>query len=63
MLSELPLKAGHQNSLMANRRPLRQPNRHCQGRQELYWHNCAQVTAELVHEKNRPDSTQTLPQS
>ena len=46
--SKLPLKAAHQNSLMAGRRPLLQPNRHCQGRQELYWHNCALVTAESL---------------
>ena len=26
--------------------PMVQPNRHCQGRQELCWHNCAPVTAE-----------------
>ena len=48
MWSELPLKAAHQNCLMADRRPLLQPNRHCQGRQELYWHNCAPVTAESL---------------
>ena len=30
MRSELPLKASHQNCLMADRRPLLQPNRHCQ---------------------------------
>ena len=48
MRSELSLKAAHQNSLMADRRPLLQPNRHCQGRQELYWHNCAPVTAESL---------------
>ena len=47
MRSELPLKAAHQNCLMANRCPLIQLNRNCQGRQELYWHNCAPVTAEL----------------
>ena len=34
--------------LNGDRRPLLQPNRHCQGRQELYWHNCAQVTAESL---------------
>ena len=48
MRSELPLKASHQNCLMADRRPLLQPNRHCQGRQKLYWHNCAPVTAESL---------------
>ena len=29
MWSELPLKTAHQNCLMAERRPLLQPNRHC----------------------------------
>ena len=29
MRSEQPLKAAHQNCLMADRRPLLQPNRHC----------------------------------
>ena len=48
MQSELPLKAAHQNCLMADRRPLPQPNRHYQGRQRLYWHNCAPVTAESL---------------
>ena len=42
MWSELPLKAAHQNCLMADRHPLLQPNRHCQGRQELC---CTLVTA------------------
>ena len=48
MRSELPLKATHQNCLMADRRPLLQPNILCQGRQELFWHNCAPVTAESL---------------
>ena len=46
--SELPLITAHQNCLMADRRPLPLPNWHCQGRQKLYWHNCAPVTAESV---------------
>ena len=48
MRSELPLKAAHQNCLMTDRRPLLQPSRHCQGWQELFWHNCAPVTAESL---------------
>ena len=48
MRSELPLKAAHQKWLMADRRPLPQPNTHCQGRQELHWHNCAPSTAESL---------------
>ena len=48
MRSELPLKAAHQNCLMADRRPLLQQNRLCQGRQELFWHNCTPVTAEYL---------------
>ena len=28
--------------------PIATENRHCQGRQELYWHNCAPVTAESL---------------
>ena len=48
MWSELKLKAARQNCLMADRRQLQQPNRHCQGRQELYWHNCVPVTAESL---------------
>ena len=35
-----------ESCLVADRRPLLQPNRHCQGRQELHWHNCAPVTPE-----------------
>ena len=46
--SELPLKAAHQICLMADRRPLLLPNRHYQGRQELYWHNCAPDKAESM---------------
>ena len=46
--SELPLKADNQNYLMAGHRQLLQRKRHCQRRQELYWHNCAQVTAESL---------------
>ena len=48
MRSELSLKAAHQNYSLADRRPLIQPNRHCQGRQELFWHNCAPVTADSL---------------
>ena len=48
MRSELTLKAVHQNCLIADRRPLPQLNRHCQGRQELHWHNCAPVPAESL---------------
>ena len=48
MRTELPLKAAHQNCLMADCRPLLQPNRHWQGRQELYWHYCALVTAKSL---------------
>ena len=48
MRSEQPLRAAHQNCLMADRRQLLQPNRHFQGRQELFWHNCAPVTAESL---------------
>ena len=48
MRTEQSLKAAHQNCLMVDRRPLLQPNRHCQGRQELYWHNRALVTAESL---------------
>ena len=33
---------------MAYRRPLQQPNSHCQGRQELHWPNCAPVTAKYL---------------
>ena len=49
MRSELSLNAAHQNCSIADRRPLLQPNTHCKGRQEQYWHNCAPVTvASLV---------------
>ena len=46
------IESSSSNCLMADCRPLLQPNRHCQGRQGLYWHNCAPVTAEslVVHE-------------
>ena len=63
MRSERPLKAAHQNYLMADRRPLLQPNRYCQGREELYWHNCAPVTDESVVStwRERHDSAKQLP--
>ena len=48
MRSELSLKAARQKCSMADRRPLLQPNKHCQGRQGLYWHNCSPVTAEFL---------------
>ena len=51
MWSELTSKAAHQNYLMADRHSLLQPNRHCQGRQELYWHKCASVTVESLVSK------------
>ena len=38
----------HQNYLIADRRPLPQPNRHCHGRQELYGHNFALVTSKSL---------------
>ena len=44
----MPLKAAHHNCLMADRRPLQQPNRHCQRRQEQYWQNCAPVKTESL---------------
>ena len=34
--------------LNGDRRPLPQPNIHWQGRQEVYWHNCAPSTAESM---------------
>ena len=33
---------------MADRRVFPQLIRHCQERQELFWHNCASVTAESL---------------
>ena len=57
MRSELPLKDAHQNYLMADRRPILQPNRHCQGRQEPYWRNSAPVTADSLYMK-RIDPTE-----
>ena len=54
--SVLSMKAAHQDCLKADRRPLLQPNRHCHGRQELYWHNCAPVTSESLG-NTRTEST------
>ena len=56
MRSKVPLNA-HQNCILSDSRPLLQPNRHCQGRQELYWHICSPVSAVSGKYMNKIDLT------
>ena len=42
------IECSSSNCLMADRRPLSQQNRNCQGRLELYWQNSAPVSAESL---------------